>query len=936
LSSIRYTRAVSGLVTFVCLGCAFGDLAAAPAASIPSSAQLSQVERLLADAENAEKSGNFNLALIQLKNAALLEPSNGEIGARLGLALLHSGQAINAERELRQALRNLGPSDLIVPGILGAMLQRKKLKELLAEFPDPAPGTEDKTTPAVLSARAQALQMLGQAKDARAAVDHSLALRRDADGLISSAKLAQQQGDLALAASQAAEAIRLSPANEAAWILKISLAGASGDLKTALATADDFVRRSPQSSIAKVIQIEVLLALKEDARAKEAVSSLLKAQPKSVYGQYFSAVLLLRARDNAGAWRLAQNLPAPFVQSRAPIARMVAAIASASGNLEAAGAILTQLVARTPDDRLARLQLAMVRLSQKSPKDALITLDPLKKSNDPTTQAVLAQTYLALGQFAEAISSLEIANSAPRANPLIEQELAFLELRGGEGDRALEELRASATREPDNLQLSAVLIGALQATRKWDEALAVADRMARTAPASPLPDFYRGQTLMARGNLTAAAAEFGKSIAHDPKFLAAAYYRASAFAGLGEFEQAKKDLQLIINQQPTNWLAWSKLTQIAIQNGQHEQALALFDQAIKAAPNDPVPRLGLAKYLVARGKLTEAEATVTALRQIAKDNPDVLALQGEIQLARGQTSQAVLTFRLLTTGNRSSPAAYELLARALYDAKDLPAAEGEAKKAAEVAPNSPEASRALVAVQIDRGNGDSALATAQAFTRANPGPDADLLVADTLIRLKRLDQAEALLDKSLAAKPDSRVATRLSQIAIQSGNPKKAKTVLENWITKNPDDFEMRGRYAGWLMSSGDSAGARTAYEALLKLRPNDPVALNNLATVLQKDDSVRALALAAAAAKIVPQSAAIADTLGWIKYLRGDQRGAFPVLQHAHDLESTNPAISFHFAVALRANGKPAEAKTLLQTTLAKNPKFDGAGEAKELLARW
>jgi len=58
--------------------------------------------------------------------------------------------------------------------------------------------------------------------------------------------------------------------------------------------------------------------------------------------------------------------------------------------------------------------------------------------------------------------------------------------------------------------------------------------------------------------------------------------------------------------------------------------------------------------------------------------------------------------------------------------------------------------------------------------------------------------------------------------------------------------------------------------------------------------------------------------------------------LQRAHDLNADNASISYHLAVVLDASGQRAEAKSLLQATLAKNPKFDGADEAKQVLARW
>lgn len=905
-------------------------------AAVSIAQPVSQVERLLADADTAEKTGNINLAIIQLKNAALLQPENGEIRARLGIAFLHGGQAVNAERELRQAQRDFGPPDLVIPGLLSAMLQRNESKQLLQEFPDPPRGIDDKTSPDILMGRAAALQMLGQNKDARAAMDRALSLRHDATTLVASARLAQRQGDVALATIQADQALQLSPDNEAAWTLKISFAGQSGDLKKALAVADDFRHRSPKSVLAKVVHIEVLLALKDDANAKEAVDTLLTEQPKSLYGQYFRAILLSRARDYTGAWRVAQNLPSPFVLSRPGIARTVAAVALASGNVESGGAILSDLVARDPDDRDARLQLATLRLSQKSPQAALTVLEPLKQSDDPALRAVLAQVYLALGRFDDAISSLEVAKSSPRASPELARELALLEIRAGNDNAAIGDLREAVRRDPGNLQLAGSLIGALALAGKSDDALAAADGLAVKVPNSPLPPFYRGQVLIARGDVAGAISEFTKAMAYDQNFAPALYYRASAFAEQGDFEPAKKDLRLLATRDPDNFATWQKLIQIAIQTGQQQDVLTLFDQAIKARPNSPVPRRSFVSYLLAHGKLDAAQTAADELLKIAPDNADAIALKGQIELARGQTVEAVKTFGLLTAEKSPSAGAFDLLARALNAAKDAAGAENAARKAIDVAPNSADARLVLIELQITSGKGDTALTTAREYATANPGADADLLVSYTLLRLKRTNEAEALLDKSLAAHADSRVAWRVSQIAYQLGDVNKAKAVLDDWVRRNPDDFDMRQKDAELLMISGDSAAARSAYDALLKRRPNDPVALNNLANLLHKDDPARALALAVHAAKIAPASAGISDTLGWMKYQRGDQVGSLPVLQHAHELESGNPAISYHYAVALHANGKAAEAKSLLQSVLAKDTRFDGADEARQTLARW
>jgi Flp pilus assembly protein TadD len=231
---------------------------------------------------------------------------------------------------------------------------------------------------------------------------------------------------------------------------------------------------------------------------------------------------------------------------------------------------------------------------------------------------------------------------------------------------------------------------------------------------------------------------------------------------------------------------------------------------------------------------------------------------------------------------------------------------------------------------------ESALAVARAFVSSTPGPTADLLLADTLVRLKRTNDALTVLEKSLASTPNALVALTLSQVAKATGDPRKAETVLANWLGKNPNDIDLRRGYGSLLLESGDVSGARREFETLLRQRADDPVALNNLGWLLQKDDPERALSLVTRAERIAPRSAEIADTLGWMKYQRKDYQGALPLLQRAHDLDTDNAWIAYHLALVLDATGKRAEAKTLLASALARNPKFDDLENAKRLLASW
>jgi cellulose synthase operon protein C len=500
---------------------------------------------IVRDAEKALKAGNIQSMLYALGDAVRAAPKDAEARAYHGIALLRSGQEAAAKRELRKASdpleSNVSAVDLAVPYLVQIMLARDETKELLTRFPEPAEGSAGKTTVPILMARAFALQRSGDPGRARAEMERALSLQRDANTLTQSAMLARERGDLALASRQADEATMLSPENENAHNLAVLTKLQIGDHDVALSAADNYVRRFPQSVKAKVKRIQAFLDLNKDASAKQDVDALLKQSPDSPYGAFFRGVLFARAKDFHAAWSEIRFLRPEFIQSAAPIALTVASIGVNSGHAETGRAIMTTFVARNPADRIARLQLAATLLSLNEPRAAVDTLIPIRAPNDPAVHALLAQGYSRLSQYDDAIASLEVAMPSARTNNLFKQQL---ESQGpvDESDQAIERLRVLLRRDPGNAAAAAPLIAALIATLQWDEALSTADQLAKQAARNPLPAFYKGQILVAQGNLAEAEAAFSQALALDPNFALPLYYRANASGSRGNLERAKRDL----------------------------------------------------------------------------------------------------------------------------------------------------------------------------------------------------------------------------------------------------------------------------------------------------------------------------------------------------------------------------------------------------------
>jgi tetratricopeptide (TPR) repeat protein len=409
------------------------------------------LRNMVEQAQNSLRKGDVKTAIIYLKNAVSMAPKNGQVRAELGYLLLRTGDAISAERELRQARADGASDQMVLPSLFQAMLTRGKERDLLEQFPEPAQDDKSVRAADVLRARAIALQKIGQPDKASAAMDRSLSIRRDAPSLLTRASLAQQQGDLATAMKVTDEALKLAPTDAGSLMMKISLLQAQGQDDKALGYADQLVKYYPDTAAPKVARIGVYLKLKQDAKAQADVKAILAKQPGLPIGVYYEGIIKARAKDIKGAWKLVQGLPPEFVRSQPAIGIAVAQIALDSGNKEVALSTLASVVAQYPQDAEARLRLGALKLQTKSPQQALDVLDPLKNSKDPRAAGLIGQAYARLRQYGQATEYFEKAAQGGLSSDILKTQLARTEIGpGGRGDQPAQRALRAASRERRN------------------------------------------------------------------------------------------------------------------------------------------------------------------------------------------------------------------------------------------------------------------------------------------------------------------------------------------------------------------------------------------------------------------------------------------------------------------------------------------------------
>src|SRR5205807_4614798 len=120
-------------------------------------------------------------------------------------------------------------------------------------------------------------------------------------------------------------------------------------------------------------------------------------------------------------------------------------------------------------------------------------------------------------------------------------------------------------------------------------------------------------------------------------------------------------------------------------------------------------------------------------------------------------------------------------------------------------------------------------------------------------------------------------------------------------------------------------AAATAEYSRLVEDRPADPSALNNLATLYQRQGELtKARELAERAFSMTSNSPWIGDTLGWVLLAQGDSARALTNLNAANLLAPRDPDIQYHLAVALHRVGRAGDARALLEGLLGAGGLFE------------
>ncbi len=137
-----------------------------------------------------------------------------------------------------------------------------------------------------------------------------------------------------------------------------------------------------------------------------------------------------------------------------------------------------------------------------------------------------------------------------------------------------------------------------------------------------------------------------------------------------------------------------------------------------------------------------------------------------------------------------------------------------------------------------------------------------------------------------------------------------------------------------WFDTLGDTAKAGSLYRRSLELSPNNPVALNNMAFYMVKNQEAKqALPLVQRAVAQAPEVASFHDTLARVQLALGNQQQALAAQLKAIDLSPRSDDLRLELSRIYLANNDKTKARNELSRLSDLGAKFGRQAEVQKLL---
>lgn len=758
------------------------------------------------------------------------------------------------------------------------------------------------------------------------------------------ARTLMAEGNNAKAQLELRNVLQIDPKATDAYLMLAQIAEKDGDLKAAFLNFRKVTELDPTNTAAwlKVAHAYTFGGATEEARS--AIAKVLEISPGNKEALTLQAALDLQKGDEEAALAQAQTL-FDADPKLAKAALMLASIKAKKGDFASAVTILERARAASPQDLAVPVALAdlFARAGEQDKAEAVLLSLVEHQPAEVSHRMRLADFYQRRGEADKAETVLRDVVALDPSDPARVIDLArFLAAKKG-ADAAEHELKVHIAARPKQHKLRFGLADFYVNEKRFDDAWKVYDELIADSDVTEVRlRATNGQAAIAlqQNKLEEADRLIAQVLDEAPGDVTALELRGRRALAANKADDAIADFRAVIKQKPDSAQVLQLLAQAHMAAGQEDLAVDLLKRAVALNGADGMARLSLANLQL---KQKDAQGALEQLDAVLAQAPDALValeLRVDALAQRQEWIEAEKTAARIQEKYPDRMSGYFKAAQVHESRKQFAQAAKEYEEAAKRAGRADgRAFLGMVRSLVADNQNDQALKHLRDLTQRESGNYiAQTLLGEVLLKTGDKTGATAAFEKAIAVEPGYAPPYRyLSALKSASGDDAGAVAILESGIQATKGATPLRLALASLHEKAGHPDAAIVQYEAMLAAEPASPLAANNLAMALAAyRDTPENLDRARRLSEPLQTSEnpAFLDTVGYVRYKRGEYQQAIPIFEAALLQVPTAPLLRFHLGMAQYKAGDAAGARENLRQALNSEFPFAGREEAQSLLA--
>jgi tetratricopeptide (TPR) repeat protein len=507
--------------------------------------------------------------------------------------------------------------------------------------------------------------------------------------------------------------------------------------------------------------------------------------------------------------------------------------------------------------------------------------------------------------------------------------LARLYLFSGAPDRALETIKPSLVKHPDDAGLLTVRAAARVQLKDPDGALVDAERAVQLAPNNEDAIAVLAGIYTAKGETEKARSALENAVKQNPNTVDLRLALAQLYAGLHQEPQVEALLIDLVRLKPGEKAHRLRLAQYYARLNRVDEAERVIREAIKALPGERDLKTGLIDFLAARRSRDVAAKELGAM--IAANPKDYAVKLAQAQFCEQGKDYAQAEAVYKDVIAQSDPDAAGITARnrlAVLKIQNKDSA-GAEKLLAEVLAKNPRDNDALVLrgnLALAEKDPKTAIVDLRAVLRDQPNA---VGVMRTLARAHLANGEPALAEETMrravdASPKDPGARLDLAQLLAQLGKPEQAKPVIDELVKQQPDNMIALDTQFKIDLATNDTTAAKATADAMVALQPKVALGHYYQGDVAEVDKRLDdALRFYSAALDLQPDGSEPLQALARLLVKLNRTAEALKRLDDTSARFPTLPVAANIKGEILLSAQRPADAQPAFKTAIEREPKW-------------